>query len=121
MKVRTVLAVLALLPLAFGTVSGCVGWITKRIEQLQEQQAAENHKRLVRRTKCTYADRRQRAEEKLGTPIPDVPCPAGRLDGFHVCKIDQSQLRDDILTGMLYLDYSEEQCLKRAQESSSSD
>ena len=116
-----VLAVLALLPLAFGTVSGVVGWLSKRIEQLQEQQAAENHKRLVLRTKCTYADRRQRAEEKLGPPIPDVPCPAGRLDGFHVCKIDQSQLREDILNGMLLLDYSEEECLKSAQESSTSD
>ena len=116
-----VLAVLALLPLAIGTVSGGVGWLTKRIEQLQEQQAAANHKRLVLRTKCTYEDRRQRAEENLGPPTPDVPCPAGRLDDFHVCKIDQSQLRKDILSGMLYLDYSEEECLKRAQKSSSSD
>ena len=116
-----VLAVLALLPLAFGTLSGGVGWLAKRLEQLQEQQAAASHKRLVLRTKCTYADRRRRAEAELGPPTPEVPCPAGRLDGFHVCKIDQSQLREDILNGMLYLDYSEEECLKRAQKPSSSE
>ena len=95
--------------------------LTKRIEELQAQQAGANHKRLIQRTKCTYVDRRLRAEEKLGPPTQNVSCPAGRLDGFHACKIDQSQLREDILNGMFNLDYSEEESLKRAQEPSSSD
>ena len=70
-----VLAVLALLPLAFGTVSQGVSWISRRIEQLQAQQAAKNHERLVLKTKCTYADRRRRLEEELGPPPEQVPCP----------------------------------------------
>ena len=118
-----VLAVLALLPLAFGTVSGGVGWLTKRIEQLQEQQERANHKRLVLKTKCTYADRRRRLEEELGPPAEQVPCPPGRVRGFHPCKIDVAAARRLGIQGQLsdYGDHSEEACLRRAQESSSSD
>ena len=117
-----VLAVLALLPLAFGTVSGGVSWLTNRIEQLQEKQERENHKRLVLKTKCTYADRRKRLEEELGPPPEQVPCPDGWVSGFHPCKVDVAAARQlNIQTELSYLDHTEEACLKRAQESSSSD
>jgi len=116
-----VLAVLALLPLAFGTVSQGVGWISRRIDQLQAQQAAEKHERLVLKTKCTYADRRRRAEEKAGPPTKQVPCPTPWPSGYHPCKVNVAAARRLYLDGQMRLDHSEEACLKRAQESSSSD
>ena len=114
-----VLAVLALLPLAYATVSGSVGWVNERVKTAQAKHAAESHRRLVLKTKCTYTDRWKRAEEELGPPPEHVPCPAGGVIGWHPCKVDVAAARQLYLESEMSLDHSEEACLKRAQASSS--
>ena len=109
-----VLAVLALLPLAIKTVSTPVAWLHGEVTRFQALRAASNYKRLVLKTKCTYADRRKRAEQELGPLKPNVPCPAGDVIGWHPCKFDQKANRRNLLENMLSLDFTEEACLKQA-------